>query len=290
MKDRDSLHRFLFEHLAVRGEVAHLDATWRAVLERRAYPPVVRRLLGQAMVAAALLSATIKFDGLLTLQLQGQGPLRLLVVQCTSGGTLRGLARWEGELAETVPLYALCGQGVLMINIDPGGGREHYQGIVDLEGASLAAALEKYFSRSEQLPTRFKLAADAGAAAGLLLQCLPGETADPDAWNRIQQLGSTLSEPELLSLGARDIIHRLFHEEDVRLFEGQPIGFRCTCSRERTINMLRSLGRNEIQDILAEQGRVSVQCQFCGMEYVFDPVDAEVLFAAVQPDVPTTRH
>lgn len=291
MKDRDSLHRFLFEDLAVRGEIAHLDAAWQAILERRDYPPPVKRLLGEALVAAALLSATIKFDGLLSLQIQGNGPLRLLLVQCTSERTLRGLATWEGEVEEA-SLPVLCGDdGILLITIDPGFGQESYQSVIGLTGVSLADVLEDYFGRSEQLPTRLQLTANDRQAAGLLLQRLPEATPDPDAWNRIEHLGTTLTEPELLGLDVRSLLRCLFHEEDVRLFESEPLSFRCTCSRKRTANMLRSLGQEEIRDILSEQDRVSVTCEFCGMNYEFDPVDAEELFApTIQPQIPSTRH
>jgi molecular chaperone Hsp33 len=293
MQERDTLRRFLFENLAIRGEVVHLNTTWQAVMERRDYPPAISRVLGEAMAAAALLAASIKFDdGQLTLQLQTPGVLRLLVVHCSSGGLLRGMARWqEGAETEDVSFEELCGGGNLVITIDPGAGGERYQGIVDLSGDSLTEALEFYFDRSEQLPTQLHLVADQNSAAGLLLQRLPEETVDADAWNRSQHLGRTLKENELLRLDTRTLIHRLFHEETVRLFEGTPLAFRCSCSRERTEAMLISLGYTEVRSILAEEGVVEVGCQFCGMQYHFDAVDAEQLFAAsLQPDVPPTRH
>jgi molecular chaperone Hsp33 len=261
------------------------------VLERRDYPPAVRRLLGEAMVATALLSASIKFQGLLTLQLQSnQGPLRLLVVQCGGEGNLRGLARWRGEVGEA-PLFTLCAEGTLVITIDPGFGKDRYQGIVSLTGDSLAAALEEYFAYSEQLPTRLRLLANERTAAGLLLQRLPGETLEADAWKRIEALGATLTDQELLNLDAQEIVHRLFHQEDVRLFEAQPMSFRCTCSRERIESMLLSLGYAEVKSVLQEQGRVSVTCEFCGMCYGFDAVDVEGLFAAaMRSGISTARH
>jgi molecular chaperone Hsp33 len=234
----------------------------------------------------------------LTLQLQTNSVLRLLVVDCSSNGLLRGMARWHdnvndnaAEIAEDASFPELCAGGHLVITIDPGSGGERYQGIVDLAGDSLTEALEFYFQRSEQLPTQLHLVADQNSAAGLLLQRLPEETVDADAWNRIQHLGRTLKENELLRLDTRTLIHRLFHEETVRLFEGTPLAFRCSCSRERTEAMLISLGYTEVRSILAEEGVVEVGCQFCGMQYHFDAVDAEQLFAAsVQPEVPTTRH
>lgn len=292
MRIHDSLQRFVFEHAPIRGEIVHLDATWRAVLERRDYPPVLRELLGETMAAAALLASTIKFDGRLIMQIQGDGPVRLLVVECSSERAMRALAQWRGEIpSQGGPLAAILGNAKLAITIDPYKGKERYQGIVSLEGDSVAEALEGYFARSEQLDTRLWLAANTQQAAGLLLQRLPGEHSDSDAWARAVHLASTISRGELLGLPVPEIIHRLYHEEDIRLFSRMPVSFRCSCSRSRVEAVLRMLGREEVESILAEQGRVSVACEFCGNRYEFDPVDAEQLFAG-EPAFPTslTRH
>ena len=295
--ERDSLHRFVFENTNVRGELVHLDASWQAVLQRHEYPPAVRELLGQAMAASVLLGATIKFQGSLILQVQGEGPVTLLVVQATNERTLRGMAQWQGEVPPA-PLNELFGKGRLVITIQPEGSRERYQGIVDLGDKGLADALEGYFQRSEQLPTRLWLAADSRYAAGLLLQRLPAEYADPyekaeaeENWSRITQLGSTVTAPELLDLPFRDLIHRLYHEETVRVFESEPVSFRCTCSRERIEETLRGLGYPEVRGILEEQSKVGVDCSFCNQHYEFDSVDVERVFAAdVSPEIPKTRH
>lgn len=295
--ERDSLHRFVFENTNVRGELVHLDASWQAVLQRHEYPPAVRELLGQAMAASVLLGATIKFQGSLILQVQGEGPVTLLVVQATNERTLRGMAQWQGEVLPA-PLNELFGKGRLVITIQPEGRRERYQGIVDLGNKGLADALEGYFQRSEQLPTRLWLAADSRYAAGLLLQRLPVEYADAyekaeaeENWSRITQLGSTVTAPELLDLPFRDLIHRLYHEETVRAFESEPVSFRCTCSRERIEETLRGLGYPEVRSILEEQGKVGVDCSFCNQHYEFDSVDVERVFAAdVSPEIPKTRH
>lgn len=280
-KDRDSLQRFLFDEMPVRGEIAHLDASWRAALEQVDYPPVVRDLLGEAMAAAVLLASSLKFEGGLTLQLQGGKPLTLLVVQCTHTLNLRGLAHWEGELPEAGPLHSLTGDGARMaITIEQQKKPERYQGIVPLEGETLAACFEGYFERSEQLPTRVFLAAAEDSAAGMLLQVLPGHEHDDRSWEHVSALGQTITPEELLALDAPNIIHRLYHEDDVRLFESAPVAFRCSCNRERIADMLRSLGSDEAHDILAEQGSVEVSCEFCGREYNFDAVDVEALFAA----------
>ncbi|HWP94971.1 MAG TPA: Hsp33 family molecular chaperone HslO [Gammaproteobacteria bacterium] len=281
MQYHDSISKFLFEKLPVRGELVHLDASWQAALERVVYPEAVRSLLGEAMAATALLAATLKFDGALTLQVQGDGPMHLLVVQCTSERQLRGLARWHGTVTAG-GLAALAGEGRLAITIEQEGKPERYQGIVPLAGATLAHAIEGYFERSEQLPTRLWLAADARRAAGLLLQALPEER-NADAWQHVTVLADTVTPAELLELAPRQLLHRLYHEDDLRLFEPSPVMFRCSCTRERVAGMLRGLGQGEVAAIVQEEGGVKVECQFCGKTYEFDRVDAEGLFAA---DVP----
>jgi len=287
----DSLQRFLLESTPVRGEIVHLDATWRAVLERRRYPAPLQSLLGDMMAAAALLSAILKFEGSLIMQMQGNGPVQLLVVEATSEHTLRATAKWEGDLAQG-NVTELLGAGRFVISIVPSGGKQTYQGIVAIEGDSIAQVLEHYMAKSEQLETRLWLASDSQQAAGMLLQKLPAApTQDEDAWNRAKQLGETIRREELLSLPAREIIRRLYHEEDVRVFESRPVAFRCSCSRERVTSMLRLLGHDEVKSIIAERNTVEVDCEFCGRHYTFDAVDAEQVFAA---DVITrpqpTRH
>jgi molecular chaperone Hsp33 len=267
-----------------------LDASWQAVLERGEYPQSVRGELGEALAAVALLAATIKFEGSLILQIQGDGPLSLVVAQATGQRTIRGLARWRDEVPAG-PLQAKFGEARMVITIDQGPTKERYQGIVALRGERLADALDEYFSTSEQLPTRLWLAADAEAAAGLLLQRLPGDDADPDAWNRALTLAETLCPEEILALPAEQILHRLYHEEQVRLFEREPVSFRCGCSSERVERMLRGLGLDEARAILEEQGSIEVDCEFCNAHYGFDAVDVERVFAAAeQPRSPTTRH
>ncbi|HET7396641.1 MAG TPA: Hsp33 family molecular chaperone HslO [Gammaproteobacteria bacterium] len=290
MPEHDSLRRFIFEHLPVQGRHVHLDASWRAVLERQDYPAPVRAVLGQAMAATALLSATLKYEGSITLQIQGGGPVHLLVVQCTSQLQLRGLARWHGELPDA-GLAALVGDGKLVLTIEQAGNGERYQSIVPLEGDTLAASLENYFVRSEQLPTRLWLSAGETSAAGLLLQLMPDREREPDAWQHVTVLADTITDQELSELSAEQVLHRLYNEDDVRLFEPAPVSFRCQCSRERIEATLRSLGRDEVQGIIREQGNVHVECEFCARQYDFDSVDVQVLFAAdVQPVKPGVRH
>ncbi|MDE1888381.1 MAG: Hsp33 family molecular chaperone HslO [Gammaproteobacteria bacterium] len=278
MPEHDTLRRFIFEQLPVQGRHVHLDASWHAIQQHRDYPQPVRRLLGEALAAAALLSAMLKYEGTLSLQIRGGGPVHLLVVQCTSGLHLRGLAHWRGELAEDAGFRQLVGDGQLALTIEQTRQAERYQGIVALEGDSLAASLEGYFARSEQLPTRLWLHAGDGPAAGFLLQTVPGRDPAADAWQHVTVLADTLKPGELGSLSAQELLHRLYHEDDVRLFGAAPVAFRCHCSRERIEATLRGLGAEEVTGILKEQGKVHVDCEFCGRGYDFDAVDVQTLF------------
>ena len=284
MSDHDAIRRFLFEHSPVRGHLVHLDSAWTAIWEHHEYPDAVRETLGEAIAATALIASTRKFDGTLTLQLQGPGPLHLLVAQSTHGFGMRGVARWRGEV-EAGSLERMTGGGKLTVTVETADASARYQGIVPLAGERISDCLEAYFRDSEQLPTRIALAATASSAAGLLLQRLPesartpggGEDAD-EAWNRIEHLAGTLKREELLGLTHATLVRRLFHEEDVRIFEPAPVFFRCRCSRERVAGVLESLGREEVRSIVAERGEVEVRCEFCNRAYRFDAIDSEQLF------------
>ena len=277
----DTLSRFRFDGTDVRGRHVHLDATWQKALEAAGYPPPVQNALGELMAASLLLMGTLKHIGSLKMEVRGDGPISLLVVQATSHMTVRGLAHWTDPVPEAADPRTLAGaSGNLVITLERSDGGEPYQGIVGLEGASLADCLEDYFARSEQLPTRLWLAADEHRAAGLLLQRMPGEKGDdPDAWDRAGHLADTLTPNELLDLAANDLLYRLFHEEAVRVFEPEYTSFRCSCSAERVAGMLQGLGRTEVQTILEQEGEVRIQCEFCGKAYVYDAVDTEQLFA-----------
>ena len=282
----DALHRFMLEGLGIRGELVHLDATWRSVLARRSYPEPLRSVLGECLGATALLAATIKFDGTLTLQARGgRGPVSLLVVEATGTRTLRGLARF-GDLGEASALPELIGDACLAITVDPGADADRYQGIVEVDEATLSGVIEQYFARSEQLPTKLWLACDGGAVAGLLLQKLPAgdavavdDTERAEAWERSIMLAETVTERELLDLDAHTLLRRLFVTEGCRVFQPERWGFACTCSRERVRTTLQSLGRSECESILADEGAVDVTCEFCGASYGFDAIDVGGLFA-----------
>jgi len=285
------MQTFLIETAGVRGEVVHLNRTWEAITEGRGYPAVVREQLAHALVSASLLSATIKFDGSLTLQVQGDGPLHLLVVQASSRRTLRGIARWRHQVAPG-GLPQLFGRGHLALTIEPRKGKR-YQGIVPLEGESLPAAIEGYFRQSEQLPTRLWVASDMVSACGMLLQQLPDEGADSEDWRRVSLLADTLTPWELIGLETERLLSRLFAEEDLRLFEPDPMAFRCSCSRERIREVLRSFGRPEMEAALAARAPhpLETKCEFCGRRYLFDPVDVEQLFTlGMQPGGSSLLH
>jgi molecular chaperone Hsp33 len=314
MHDRDRLHRFMFEQYPIRGHLVHLDAAWRALIEHREYPAPIRDTLGEAVAASLLLAATIKFEGVLSLQLQGDGLVHLMLAQCTSGLGVRGLARYREAAGAAAPaddpgtdpagtgrVADLIGAGNLTVTLETDDGSQRYQGIVPIADGRLAESLQVYFENSEQLPTRLWLYADAQGASGMLLQRLPLAEASgarivdlaavDDAWRRVQLIGETLTPEELRTLADAEILHRLFNEDDVRLYEPAPVYFRCRCSRERVGGMLQSLGEAETRAVLAERGEVEVRCDFCNRAYLFDAVDVAQLFnAGVASDSGSSVH
>ncbi len=278
----DSLRRFLFEHAPIRGEIVHLEATWQAVIERHDYPPVLRDLMGELCAATVLLAATLKLQGSMVLQIHGKGAVKLLVVECSGDMELRATAKWEGDLSGST-LRDLVGDGRFVITLDPTDGEQVYQGIVALEGESIAEMLQNYMTRSEQLDTRLWLAADGKHAAGMLLQKLPeqGEFQDDEPWENAVLIANTLKPEELLHVQAAELVHLLYHEEDIRLFDAQAVKFYCSCSRENVARMLHMIGREEVNAIIAERGDVEVHCEFCNQRYIFDRVDADAVFTGV---------
>lgn len=293
MQPADSLRRFVFERYPFRGQLVHLGPAWRAMMEHHEYPDEIRDSLGEAAAAAVLLAATLKFQGQLSLQLRGAGPVHLMLVECSDGLAVRGVARFRNA-PPTRDLRALSGDGTLTVTLEGDDLANRYQGVVPLAGERMQDCLRKYFETSEQLPTRLWLHADADQASGLLVQRLPltsrpasatesgaggvSEEEVEDAWQRVQLVAGTVTDAELASLPDRDLLRRLFAEDDVRMFEAAPVFFRCRCSRERVETMLRSLGRGEVESVLAERGNVEVRCEFCSRAYRFDAVDVGALF------------
>lgn len=275
----DTLIRFDFVDAAIRGEVVRLESAWQTIIGHRDHPPVVRDILGELTAAATLLSASLKFEGSLALQLQGAGPLRLAVAEARDTLTVRATAECDDPGARQ-GLSALLGRGTFSVVLDTQAG-EPYQGIVEVEGDAVSAALEGYMARSQQIPTRLILAADGSAACGLLLQRLPDQSSsDPDAWARVGMLTSTLGRDELLAAPPETLLRRLFHEEDVRVYPAREPAFGCRCSVQRVEGMLRMIGREDLDELIAEKGEVKVECEFCNQAYRFDGPAIATLFSA----------
>lgn len=300
----DTLQKFMIEHSLVRGELVEISTTWQQIQARRDYPPAVRTMLGEMLAAAALLSANLKFDGSIIMQIHGDGPVQLLVVECDSTLRLRAMAKLRdaavvADDATLLQMVNVQGNGRFAITLDPNNklpGQQAYQGIVSLDGDSVAGVIENYMIRSEQLDTRLWLAADDKVSRGLLLQKLPSDGGidlkladDHDTWNRAVMLASTMQNSELLETDIMTLMQRLYWEETLRVFEPRHPSFHCGCSREKVGNMLKMLGKEEVDDALEELGLLAVNCEFCGQDYSFDRVDCVQLFAtetlavAIQP-------
>jgi molecular chaperone Hsp33 len=289
----DSLTRFVFEYAPVKGGIVQLNAVWKTVQSHADYPAPLKKVLGELLAAAALLTSNIKFDGNLILQLQGKGPVRLIVVEATSKRTLRATAKWTGDIPASDRLSDLLGQGNFAITLDQSqAGKQNYQGIVSMEGTSVAETLAHYMQSSEQLDTRIYLASSSERVAGMLLQRMPDQkSADADAWNRATLLADTIKSEELLSLPPGDVLMRLFHEETLRQFDQEKLSFACTCSRDKVGSMLKMLGEEEVSGVVAEQGHLEINCEFCDRQYRFDAVDVAQLFSGSQThSAPASRH
>ncbi len=300
---KDTLQKFIFDNAAVKGEFVEISDTWREVQQRHDYPAPVKTVLGEMLAAAALLSANLKFNGAIIMQIHGDGPVRLLVVECDSDLRLRATAKLgEGvtvaDDASLTELLNVSGKGRFVITLDPlekMPGQQPYQGIVPLDGDDMATVIENYMLRSEQLDTRLWLAANDTVSRGLLLQKLPrhsgkedqveqaSEADDLETWNRAVMLASTLKQEELLSTDIQTLMNRLFWEETIRVFEPAHPQFHCSCTREKVGNMLKMLGQEEVEDALAELGHLGINCDFCGKHYEFDKVDCAQLFVGDTP-------
>lgn len=271
MSNKDQIQRFMFDQLGARGQLVGLHESYREAVSNHDYPAAIQQLLGEFMAAAVLLSTTIKFDGSLSLQAQGDGDLSLIMAECRHNQEVRGLARWEGgEITGSPDFNNLLGKGRMAVTITPDKG-QRYQGIISLEGNSIANCLENYFEQSEQLQTRVWLATEPGhSASGLLIQVLPQAqeaVQDADGWDRICQLSATLTDDELSGLENEQILQRLYHEEIVRVFPASDVSFKCSCSAYRTLQAIVSMGKEEIGEIFSEQPQITVRCEFCNSGY-----------------------
>jgi len=291
---RDEVRRFIVENRPVRGHWVRLEGAWQELRAHRDYPQPVRELLGQAVAASVLLAATLKFRGQLTLQLQGNGAVSLLVAQCTHDYRLRAVARFDeaavsalspdGAAATGEVFRGLVGsEGRFAVTVEAEERSMRYQGIVPLSGDSLAGSLEAYFARSEQLPTRVLLAADGERGAGVLVQKLPqdggtDESQMTEVWEQAERGIERLSAEDLLQCPVEELLGRGFAAHDMRLFRGAPVQFECRCSHGRVTSLLRALGPDEVRDVLREQGAVTVTCEFCHRPYRFEEGDVEAIF------------
>ena len=296
---KDTLQKFIFDNAAVRGELVEISDTWREIQARHGYPKAVRSMLGEMVAAAALLSANLKFNGSIVMQIHGDGPVRLLVVECDADLRIRATAKLapDAHIADDAGLTDLLNvtrRGRFVITLDPlekMPGQQPYQGIVPLDGDSVSTVIENYMLRSEQMDTKLWLAADDKVSRGLLLQKLPRhsgkddqtvqaiEEEDLETWNRAVMLGQTLKQEELLSTGIETLLNRLFWDETIRVFDPQHPKFHCSCTREKVGNMLKMLGQPEVESALADLGELGINCDFCGKHYAFDKVDCAQLFA-----------
>jgi len=274
---KDKLHRYLFENADVRGELVQLEQSYQEILSAHDYPCVIQRLLGQLMAATSLLTATLKFSGDIAVQLQGDGLVTLAVINGNNLQQLRGVARFKDNINDDCDLQQLFGKGNMVITLSPTDG-ERYQGVVALDKPTLAECLEEYFAQSEQLPTAINLFANGKQAAGMLLQILPSDDEHKTDFEHLQQLTATIKPDELYELEAQEVLHRLYHQEEVRLFDPVDISFLCSCSRERSASAIRTVAREEIQSILDEDGQVEMDCEYCNASYHFDAIDIEAIF------------
>ena len=274
--------RFIFDDMPIRGMHIRLEKVWHHIVNQKHYPVAICRALGELLAAGSLLSANLKNEGTLIVQVQGQGRLKMLVVEATSENTVRATARWDetAEIHDDESLTALLGENSVFVLTHQPKDADPWQGVVPLEGDSIAQMLVNYMKRSEQLDTYITLAADDQAAGALLLQRLPEEELDDAAWEHVTTLAQTLTPQELTGLDAHHALYRLYHETPPRVFEPEAIEFACTCSRGKVSDMLLMLGGQEVGGVVAEQGSIQIDCDFCHSKYVFDETDVNALFGA----------
>lgn len=291
MKYRDSLQRFMFEHASIRGEIVHLQETYQTILKQQAYPPMVKYLLGEALMSCALLTGSIQFEGEISIQFHGDARLPLLLVQCDHHLNIRGFAKFApNHNTEAYAQAFLQGKMSLMIN------QYHqvqaYQSVVPLISTSMSENLMHYFAQSEQIATRVWLATNENHAAGILLQLMPTDNSEQREtfWEYAVQLGDTITEEELLQLENETILHRLYHETQLRIFPERKIRFQCRCNLEKMKQVLTVLGEKDIQALIQERGQVDIHCDFCNQKYVFDPIDITLLFKTKTQDESVQAH
>ena len=279
MKESDTLQRFIFEKANIRGEIVHIEQTYQTIMSQRNYPPMVKNLLGEAIVSCLLLASSIKFEGSLNLQFQGDERLPLLLVQCDHELNIRAFAKYAEDL-EIIDYATAFLQGQMILNINQNNQTQTYQSTVPIQATSMSENLMTYFAQSEQIATRVWLAVNDEMAAGMLLQLMPGQDTvqREQFWEYAVQLGQTVSEQELLTIDNQTLLYRLYNETEIRLFESRPTRFQCRCNPEKMKQVITILGEEEAKELIKEQGVVAISCDFCNQKYTFDPIDVTVLF------------
>jgi molecular chaperone Hsp33 len=279
MKEHDTLQRFLFEHASIRGEIAHVESSYQTIMQQHPYPAPVRNILGEAIISCLLLAGSIKFEGEISLQFHGDKRLSLLLVQCDHELNIRAFAKYQEDKRDEDYQQAFM-QGNMVLTINQYQQTQTYQSVVPIISSSMGENLMHYFAQSEQIATRVWLAVNEDKAAGMLLQLMPGQDTlqREQFWEYAVQLGQTISEQELLMLDNPTILHRLYHETELRLFPARHIHFRCRCNLDKMKQVLMMLGQQDIEKLLQEQGQVEIHCDFCNQQYIFDPIDVTLLF------------
>lgn len=275
----NSLQRFLFEHAAIRGDIIHLEAVYQTITQQRPYPPKIKQLLGEAMMSCALLVGGIKFEGEVSLQFQGDKRFPLMLIQCDHLLQMRGFANFAENLSDEAYSEAFM-QGNLVINLTPHQQTQTYQSVVPLISTAMTENLMHYFAQSEQLPTKVWFASNEQHAAGILLQLMPGQNSlqREQFWEYAVHIGATITDQELLTLDNATLLHRLYHETELRLYPERSIHFKCRCSHEKMQQVIGLLGEKEAQELLQEKGQVDIRCEFCSLNYSFDAIDVALLF------------
>ena len=286
---KDCVHRFILKNLHVRGQWVQLNRAYQAIQAIHPYPLRISMLIGEALAASALISSTLKYEGKTTLQIEGPGPIKLLLAQCNHLLQLRGLAKWD----ENIDLHSdteLFAEAQCLISITQSASQEAYNGIVALEQESLALCLAHYFEQSEQLPTKFYFASTHDNIVGLMLQTLPDEEMTEDMWQHVTCLADTLTQPELLTVPPVELMHRLFHSEDTQWFMPQEVEFKCSCSPQKSEQAILTLGEKEAMDIFNTTQSLMVNCEFCNQSYEFDKIDVYQIFHPSADSPPSSLH
>jgi molecular chaperone Hsp33 len=291
---QDILNRYIFEEYNLRGELVQLQQSYQEIIEQKNYPTPVKSLIGEMLAATCLLTATLKFEGDITVQLQGDGPLAVIAVSGTDQQAMRATARYEGDIKDGASFSELVGTGHIVITITPTQG-ERYQGIVNIDPKGVAASIESYFQQSEQLNTRLWLYTGMlegkAYASGLFLQALPAQTeSDDESFELIATLSETTTAQESFELDAEQLLFRLYHEHKVRLYEPQQVNFKCSCSKERCETALQNIDRKELLEICHERGHISMHCDYCGHDYQFTENDIENIFTRNLSTNPAKIH